>query len=179
MAKRPNAAPARSGLALGLVLAGLASLAGAESGTVLKPTELRAEPQASADVLAKLAAKESVEITARQGAWAGVTTGSGQSGWVRILNLRTGSGEASQGGGQALASVFRTGSTSADASTGVKGLGAEDLRRAYPNTSEAARLTEFAARPDDARSFASQMGLQARQVSYLESRKSSRNRRSR
>ncbi|KAA2286049.1 SH3 domain-containing protein [Arenimonas fontis] len=164
---RPGTLP----LALGVVLALAVAAAGAETGTVLKATELRAEPQAGADILAKLAAKDSVEITARQGAWAGVTTTAGQSGWVRILNLRTGSGETSRGGGQALASVFRTGSTSADASTGVKGLGAEDLRRANPNAGEAARLAQFAAAPDEARTHAAEAGLEARQVAYLESRK--------
>src|SRR5690606_36111004 len=141
----------------------LAGPAGAEHGTVLKATELRAQPQASAEVLAKLAAKDTVDITERQGAWAGVTNEAGQAGWVRILNLRTGSGEASKGGGRALASVFRTGSTSADASTGVKGLGAEDLRRAFPNAGEAARLAELAAAPALARAHADQARLQPQQ----------------
>ena len=76
--------------------ASLASgLAFAESATTLRATEMRSEPLGSAEVVAKLAAQQSVEITARQGAWAGLKTEDGQEGWARILNLRTGSGQAS------------------------------------------------------------------------------------
>lgn len=162
-------------LALGLALA-LAGPAAAEPGTVLKPTELRAQPLGSAEVLAKLAAQEAVEITARQGAWAGITTAAGQQGWVRVLNLRTASGEVNRGGDGSLAQAFRTGSTSNDVSTGVKGLGAEDLRNASPDEAEAAKLAGFAATPDEARAFAGEGRLERQDVDYLAAERGGRRR---
>ena len=162
-------------LALGLALA-FAGPAAAEPGTVLKPTELRAEPLGSADVLAQLAAQDAVEITARQGAWAGVTTAAGQQGWVRVLNLRTASGEVNRGGDGSLAQAFRTGSTSNDVSTGVKGLGAEELRNASPDEAEAAKLAGFAATADEARAFAGEANLEHHDVDYLAAERGGRRR---
>lgn len=163
------ARPLRStGTALAAAVAlALAGAALAEPGTVLKPTELRAEPLGSAEVLGQLAAKDAVDISERRGAWAAVTTAAGQAGWVRVLNLRTASGEAGPGGGAALAQAFRTGSSGTAVSTGVKGLSAEELRNASPDAAEAARLAGFAATPDDARAFASQHQLASQDVEYL------------
>ena len=129
-----------------------------------------------AGVLAKLAAQEAVEITARQGAWAGITTAAGQQGWVRVLNLRTASGEVNRGGDGSLAQAFRTGSTSNDVSTGVKGLGAEDLRNASPDEAEAAKLAGFAATPDEARAFAGEGRLERQDVDYLATERGGRRR---
>ena len=64
--------PRRRALALALLAAIAAGAAFAESGTVLKDTPLRSEPLASASEVGKLKARETVEITARKGAWAGV-----------------------------------------------------------------------------------------------------------
>ena len=64
---RPPQSPRPRVLALALAAALAAGAVMAESGTVLRATELRSEPQASAEVVAKLAAQQSVEITARQG----------------------------------------------------------------------------------------------------------------
>ena len=136
-------------LALGLALA-LAGPAAAEPGTVIKPTELRAQPLGSAEVLAKLAAQEAVEITARQGAWAGVTTGEGQQGWARILNLRTGAGQGNAGGSDQLAAVFKTGSRGSSVATAVKGLSADELMSASANHAEVALLDEYAASAGEA-----------------------------
>lgn len=152
-------------IALATVLAAGAALA-AEPGTVLKSTQLRSAPLGSADVVAELKAKQSVQITARQGAWAGVTTDAGQQGWARILNLRTGTGEASGAGAEQLASVFRTGSSGTTVTTGVKGLSAEQLRSASPNYAEVDRLDGFAATSGDARQFADAGELQPQPVDY-------------
>lgn len=163
MPARPKHVP---GTAVAMALA-LAGAAWAEPGTVLKATELRTGPLGSAEVVAKLAAKDAVDINERRGAWAAVTTAGGQAGWVRVLNLRTASGEAGPGGAAALAEAFRTGSSGTAVSTGVKGLSAEELRNASPDTAEAARLAGFAATPDDALTFASQHQLASQDVDYL------------
>lgn len=170
----PSHAPKRRTLALALVAAIAAGAAFAEPATVLKSTQLRRAPLASSDVLAELKAKQAVDITARKGAWAGVTTGQGQQGWARILNLRTGSGQVSAAGANQLASVFRTGSSGTSVSTGVKGLSAEQLRSASPDFNEVSELDGFAANAGDARQFASAGQLQEKRVDYLASPRSGR-----
>lgn len=175
--RKPSLSPQRRTLALALLAAIAAGAALAEPGTVLKSTQLRSSPLASADVVAELKAQQAVDITARQGAWAGVTTGEGQQGWARILNLRTGSGQASASGANQLASVFRTGSSGTSVSTGVKGLSAEQLRSASPDFGEVSELDGYAANAGDARQFAGAGQLQEKRVDYLESPRSGRRQR--
>lgn len=161
-----------------LTLAVLATIAAgvalAEPGTVLKATPLRSAPLASSDVVAELKALQAVEITARQGAWAEVTTGAGQEGWARILNLRTGSGQASAVSANELASVFRTGSSGTSVSTGVKGLSAETLMSASANEAEVERLETYAANTTEASQFAAQAPVTSRSVPYLPEERGSR-----
>lgn len=170
--------PPRSNRQHVLVLALAAALAGgavfAETGTVLKATEVRNEPLGSAEVLAKLAAKDTVEITARQGAWAGVTTSAGVAGWARILNLRTGSGLPGNDGGSAMVAAFRTGSSGTAVATGVKGLSGDQLMSASANTADLQLLDSYAASNDQARQFAAQGPLAAQKVAYLEEGKGGR-----
>lgn len=165
---RPPQAPRPRVLALALAAALTAGAVMAESGTVLRATELRSEPQASAEVVAKLAAQQSVEITARQGAWAGLKTEDGQEGWARILNLRTGAGQGNASGGDPLAAVFKTGSRGTSVATAVKGLSADELMSASANHAEVALLEEYAATPGEANSFAAEVPLATQEVAYLE-----------
>lgn len=139
----------------------------AEPATLLKPTELRSQPQGSASVVTLLQAKDRVDITTRQGAWASVKTPAGKTGWVRVLNLRTGSGQRGDAGIGTIASVFKTGSSGNTVSTGVKGLSEEQLQNATPNPAEVERLNTYAVKAADARSFAKQGKLAAKQVEPL------------
>ncbi|HEU0152517.1 MAG TPA: SH3 domain-containing protein [Arenimonas sp.] len=170
---RPPRAPRALALALATTLGAGAVLA--ESGTVLKATELRSEPQASADVVGKLAAKQAVEITGRQGAWIGVKTDAGLEGWTRILNLRTGAGQA-EGGGDALAAVFKSGSRGSSVATAVKGLSADELMSASANTADVALLDQYAASPGEANAFAAEVPLATTDVAYLKDDRRSRRR---
>lgn len=170
---RPPRQPRRHTLALALATTLATGAALAESGTVLRATELRREPLASAEVVAKLAAQQGVEITARQGAWAGLRTEAGEEGWVRILNLRTGAGQAGPGG-NALAYV--TGSRGSSVATAVKGLSANDLMSASANTAEVDLLDQYAASTGDASAFAAEVPLASHEVAYLKEERSSRRR---
>jgi hypothetical protein len=163
---------------LALALAGALATGAvlAETGTVLKDSPVLSEPMGSAEVLAQLAARETVEITARQGAWAGVTTPAGVAGWTRVLNLRTGSGLPGNDGGGSLVAAFRTGSSSNAVSTGVKGLSADQLMNASANTAEVALLDSFAANAGQAQQFAAQAPLAAQKVNYLEEGRGGRRR---
>lgn len=156
---------ARALFGLGALLC--SSLVVAEPATLLKPTELRSQPQGSASIVTTLKAKDTVDISARQGAWASVRTTDGKSGWVRVLNLRTGSGQRGDTGIGTIASVFKTGSSGNTVSTGVKGLSAEQLQNATPNPAEAERLATYSVKAPDARTYAKQGKLTSKQVDYL------------
>lgn len=173
---RLPAPPRRRALALAMVAALAGGAVMAESGTVLKDTPLRSEPSASASEVARLKARETVEITVRKGAWAGVKTPAGAEGWARILNLRTGSGIAASVSGSQLASVFATGSSGSSVSTGVKGLSAEELIASSPDAAELAKLDGYAVSSSDASQFAGQVPLQAQRVAYLAQESSGRRR---
>lgn len=152
-----------------LTLAGLfaSATALAEPATLLRDSSLLEKPQSGATSLAALKAKSPVDITSRQGAWAQVKTVDGAQGWVRLLNLRTGSGQKSGGSLGTLANVFKTGSSGNTVSTGVKGLSAEKLKNAVPNDAELQRLDKQQSTERDARQFAKQAKLSSQTVSYL------------
>ena len=162
-------------LALALAAALASGLAFAESATTLRATEMRSEPLGSAEVVAKLGDKAPVDITQRKGAWAGVKNSDGLDGWVRVLNLRTGTSDGkSAGGGNQLAAAFLTGSSGNTVSTGVKGLSPEKLRNAGEAPGEVEFLDQLAASPEDARLFAMSASLETHQVDYLKSDRRSR-----
>ena len=93
--------------------------------------------------------------------------GSGSAGWLRILNLRTGSSQQSDSGVGAIASVFRTGSSGNTVSTGVKGMSEEKLKNARPNLEEIRHLDKVRQTEGEARSYAKQGKLTEQQLSYL------------
>jgi uncharacterized protein YgiM (DUF1202 family) len=145
----------------------LSSAALAEPGALLKSSELRTKPFGDADVVATLNAKDKIDITSRKGAWANVKTAAGQQGWVRLLNISTGSGQRGDSGLKSVASLFSTGSSGNTVSTGVKGLSEEQLKNAKPNPAEASRLDQYKDSEPDARNFAKQAKLATLQIDYL------------
>ncbi len=143
------------------------AFAWAEPASLLKDTDLYAKPLSDAEVIKPLKAGEKLDITARKGAWANVKAGNGASGWLRILNLRTGSGQQGEAGVGAVASLFRTGSSGNTVSTGIKGMSEEMLRNARPNAEENRRLDKFKQTEGVARTYAGLEKLGEQQVSYL------------
>lgn len=118
-------------------------------------------------MVATLKARDAVDIQARQGAWAQVKAGD-RSGWVRLLNVRTGSAQRGDAGVGALASVFRTGSSGNTVTTGVKGLSEESLGNAQPNAEEAKRLNQYRESEGGARGFAKQAKLGTQTVPFFD-----------
>lgn len=155
----------RAGLALALISA--SGLAAAEPGTLLRDSELRAKPFGDAAVVTTLKAKATVDVVARQGAWAQVKAGA-EGGWVRLLNVRTGSGQRGDAGVGAIASVFKTGSSGNTVTTGVKGLSEEKLNTAQPAPEEAKRLAQYRENEAGARHFAKQGKLASREVPFFD-----------
>jgi hypothetical protein len=155
-----------AGIAAGLLW--LAPLHAAESGVVIRADVMRDKPFIDAAEVEKLAANAPVTIAARQGGWVQVESG-GKTGWVRTLNVRLGSGGGTGGGSSLLAasSLYRTGSSGTQVTTGVKGLGEGDITAASPNAGQLAMLGNLRVTPAAASEQAAQNGLKTNTVEYL------------
>lgn len=154
------------------VLLGLAcSLpAAAETAVTNRETELKREPFSDAATLATLPTQSPVEILKRQGGWTQVKPANAATGWVRMLNLRLGSGSATKqgdSGAGALFNVARSGSSGNTVTTGIRGLSEEDLRTARPNPQELQRMQQYTVSAPEAQQFASAAKLQKQQVGYF------------
>lgn len=153
------------GLLTALVLSTAAS---AESGKVLRACELRDKPFLEASTSGKLAAQAEVEVLARNGGWMQVRSTSGQSGWVRLLNVQPVSTEASSGSSSFLGGLLKlgnvasTGSTGTTATTGAKGISQADLARAQPNMTELSKLEKLPSSAANGRRHAANYKLHAR-----------------
>ncbi|BCL76296.1 hypothetical protein JHS3_20320 [Jeongeupia sp. HS-3] len=152
-----------------ILLLGLANLAWAESGTLVRASELKQKPFTDAASSGKLATGARVDIVARQGAWMQVKS-NGQSGWIKLLNVRTGSGKGGGGGIGSIGSVLATGSSGTTVTTGVKGLSSEQIRNAKPNYGELKKLDGYDATRQSATNSATANGLKPRSVPYVVSR---------
>ena len=160
-------------LAKGLAcLACLISLSAqaAEGGTMLRDDDLRASASTSASSAAKVSKGAQVEILNRQGAWMQIRH-EGKTGWVRLLNVRKGAASQTDVAG-GLAGVLSLGTTRSDpggvvATAGVRGLNEEELKGAKFNAQELQKLEGLGVSSDQAKRFASQGRLVARDVAYL------------
>ena len=169
MPARHSLPPYRQALAAA-VFACLAAGAHAQEATVLKKTEVRATPAATAEVVAQLKAKDTVQMAARQGVWVTVKTSAGVDGWTRVLNLTTTSASGARGQNSAdLGALFSTGSTGATSSTAAKGLSPNDLMQSSPDGMQLAKLDGFASNAGDAQGFAAQAPVTKQNVPYLAS----------
>jgi hypothetical protein len=141
--------------ALALALLFVACLARAESAHTIRATELHADSQSDAATLATVPENSSLDVLQRRGAWTQVKLAGGQTGWVRMLNLRFEAASASgaAGGG-------------AD-TTGVRGLNEEDLNHAQANPAELQKMLKFTTDKSTAQAFAQRSKLNATKVPYL------------
>ena len=141
----------------------------AEAATVIRATELKQAPATDAASTGQLAENAKVDALERKGGWTRVKAAGGAEGWVRMLALRyDGAGATRQGDSgiaQAL-NVARTGTSGTQVTTGVRGLDAEQLANAKPNTAELKKLERYSAGKDAAAAFAERGQLHAQQVSY-------------
>lgn len=153
----------------GLLALLLGGHAVAAPGTIVKQTGVYAKPFLDAPVLASLKEKTTVEILGADGAWTQIRTAEGQTGWVRLLNVRAkaGAGGSALKGLLTAGNVARTGSTGSTATTGAKGISKEDLARAQPNYDETRRLENFRASADEGQQYAASTRLRAQRVEPL------------
>lgn len=157
-----------------MALAGLlaAGAALAESALTNRATALQAQAQSDAATIASLPENTRVEVLARKGAWSQVKAG-GQTGWVRMMSLKP-EGAVQQapasgnplGGLGSLLSAGRT-SNSATVTTGVRGLGEEDLQNAQANPAELEKMQRYSVDRNTAQAFALRSRLAPAKVDYL------------
>ena len=150
----------------------LAGVVHADTGTLVRATELKHTPSIDAERLASLDVNTPLELIGRQGAWLQVKTRAGVLGWVKMLNVRTGSGEIKAGstasGLRLAAASFNGGGNSATATTGVRGLTEEELRTAQANPEAFSQMKRYASTPAEAATYAREARLQAQKsLPYL------------
>lgn len=146
-----------------------------EAALTRRAVELRDAPGDQARALASLPAQSPVTRTnERRGPWVQVRTAQGASGWLHLFDVGPASA-APEGGGVAggalrgVTSLFgnarptpQTASTS-----GIRGLGAEDLAQAQPNPAGVSRMEAQRQGDADVRAFAQRAGWQPAAVEPL------------
>ena len=146
----------------------------AERGAVIRAGELKTKPFVDAPTADKVAADQPVNIIGRQAGWVQVES-NGKTGWLRMLNVRiqgAGGAAAAKPKGGGIASLLHTGSSGKTVTTGVKGLGEEDIRNASPDPAQVAALAALAVPAPEATAYARQSGLKENSVEYLKAGKS-------
>ena len=143
-------------------------IAWAEPATVIRTTDLKAEPASDAATVVQLAENSRVEALERKGGWTRIKAGAAQ-GWVKMLALRYNAGGEPKRGDTGIVQAFnvaRTGSSGTQVTTGVRGLDEEQLAKAQPNPAELAKLDRFAVDRAGASDFAAEGKLSATTVPY-------------
>ncbi len=182
---------------VGPVLAAIALLTpswlgAAERGFAVRAGELKQQPFIDAAGAGSVAANQAVSVVTRQGGWVRIQS-NGQTGWMRMLNLRletrattsgstastTSSGSTSAGSSASSArslsrgnasssgSLLRTGSSGKTVTTGVKGLDESSIRGSTPDEAQVAALDALAVDGAEAASHAASSGLREQSVEYL------------
>ena len=135
----------------------------AESAVVSYDSDLLAEPRNGAAVVTRLKPGMTGEVLARKGAWVNLRTAAG-TGWVNSFNVSDARTSAPAASGPAQILAPRTKTT---ATIGIRGLEAEDIRRASIDPQQLNLLDKYAVSRGDAEQAARASGLDAVRVEYL------------
>jgi hypothetical protein len=147
-----------------------ASAAAAETGYVIRTTDLKARPYLDAQTTTKLPEKTPVEILVRQRPWMQVKA-QGKTGYVRMLQVRMNLTESAQaraaaGPARTVTAASRSAGSRPTVTTGVRGFDEQGLKDAQPDPAAFERLASFAANRDQAQQFAQKTPLSARSIPY-------------
>jgi hypothetical protein len=145
----------------------------AEVGKTIVAADLKQNPFIDAPTITNLASNTDLEVLKRQGAWMQVKSGASE-GWLKMTAVKLGSGSTAQGkSGGGLGTLFnlattgRSGSSGVTVTTGVRGLGQEDLKNAQPDHAAVQKMESFTGARKEAASFAAGGKLQSQQLEYL------------
>ena len=143
-----------------------------EVGTTRSAVDLMSAPYRDAKRAGQLPANAQVAILERRGGWMRIS-GQGKTGWAQLYQVRTGEGPQGTKSGETLAMLRnigqtgRSGSQGIVATTGIRGLSAEDLKTAKPNPKAVESMNASQASDSVARQFAHSAGLKDKDVPFL------------
>ncbi|MCP4040452.1 MAG: SH3 domain-containing protein [Gammaproteobacteria bacterium] len=143
----------------------------AGSGYVARSCDLMDEPYRDAEVVVSLEKGRSVEILKRKGGWLNITVGDA-TGWARMSKIRRGNmgpKPKTAAGAQGVLGLAsgRSGTGNVVASTGVRGLGEEELQEAEFDGRQVEKLESFAVSQQQAKSFAAEVELVSSKIEFL------------
>lgn len=144
-----------------LLIPGLAQADGLAH--TVRSTEFRSGPSPSASIIATLPRDTTITVGKRRGAWFQAFLQDDTEGWVRLLSVRYFPPTAS---GSLLDAADRASRSETTVSTGVRGLDREMLAQSKANHARLQRLLGFGHTASEARRFAAEGGLVAREEAY-------------
>ena len=143
-----------------------------EVGSTRMPVTLMTGPYSDAQQAGQLPSNTAVNILERRGGWMRIS-GKGKTGWAKLYQVRTGAGPEAQKSGEGLAilrnigQTGRSGSQGIVATTGIRGLSAEDLKTAKSNPQAVETMNAYRANGNTARQYALSAGLKEKNVPFL------------
>lgn len=153
----------RSGM-LTLMLLAWPLFCAAEPAQLVRNETLRDKPFADAKAVITLKTGQTVDIQKREGAWYLLRV-NGKSGWLPMLSVRrTAAAAAVSAGSLAQTASGRATTGKIVATTGVRGLGEEQLTNATFSEAAIAAAEKFRVTPQEATAFAKAGNLQPRDV---------------
>lgn len=154
-------------------IAPLSQLQAAEAGRTIVAADLKQQPFIDAVTVMNLPVSTELEVLKRQGAWMQVKSGVNE-GWLKLTTVKLGNaaaGKGKSGGGLGtlfnLATTGRSGSSGVTVTTGVRGLGQEELKNAQPDHEAVKKMESFAGARNETASFAAGGKLQSQTIDYL------------
>lgn len=147
------------------ILGSTMALAVTLKGSVTRDDVIRAEPSPTSAAVGNVKPGATVSVLERSGFWRRIEGPAG-SGWLKMSSVRVDSG-ASAGGGLAAFATGRGATGNIVTTSGTRGISAEDLTDAVPDTDELRRLEVLGVTPEQARAFAAEAGLTERTVGYV------------
>lgn len=140
-----------------------------DQGVALKQDDIKAEPFNDAATVGTVKKGDAVSILKKQSGWLQIKAAQG-TGWVRVLSVRKGTGEGNataEIAGVASVATGRAGTGQVVSTTGVRGLGEEDLKGAKFSEEELKKADAAAVTAEMAKQFAAKGELVARAVPWL------------
>lgn len=155
---------------LGLLCISIASWATNQPATTVTDTSVRKLPSFQAPIVKSLKKNSPVQLRQRQGGWYEVMVDNA-IGWLPILAVRLAPiniGHRTGSGVGKLLATFSRGPQAIAASTGVRGLSAQDIKRARPNFAALNYMLKLRVSADAAADWARRHQRHPHPVPYIE-----------
>ncbi|HEY5682511.1 MAG TPA: SH3 domain-containing protein [Sulfuricaulis sp.] len=143
-----------------------------ETGTTRSAVELMTTPYRDAKSAGQLPVNTRVDVLERRGGWLKISA-QGKTGWAKLHQVRAGVGPEGRTSGEGLAilknvgQTGRSGSQGIVATTGIRGMSAEELNNANPDPAAVKKLESYSVTANQARDYAKAAGLKEKNVPPL------------